>query len=65
MLVLSRKKGERIHFGESIVLTVLALKGGQVRLGIEAPDDVVILREEIRNQWQETERLAPRPTKTG
>jgi carbon storage regulator len=63
MLVLTRKKGERIHFGEGIVLTVLGLKGGQVRLGIDAPADVAILRGEIRSHWQEAERLEPRPTK--
>ena len=64
MLVLTRKKGERIHLGESIVLTVLALKGNQVRLGVEAPKDVVILREEIRNQWRKTEGLEPTLTNT-
>ena len=53
MLVLSRRKGERIHIGEGIVLTVLQLKNHQVRLGIEAPEDVVILREEIHDQWRE------------
>ncbi len=64
MLVLSRKMGERIHLGETIVLTVLALKGNQVRLGIEAPEDVVILREEIRSQWRGTEPLEPTPRNT-
>jgi len=63
MLVLSRKKGERIHVGGSIVLTVLGLKGGQVRLGIEAPEDVLILREEVQDRWPEAERLAKRQTK--
>lgn len=64
MLVLSRKKGERIHLGESIVLTILTLKGNQVRLGVEAPEDVVILREEVRSRWRETERLGPTSTNT-
>jgi carbon storage regulator len=57
MLVLSRKKGQRLHLGEGIVLTVLGLRSGQVRLGIEAPEGVVILREEVRNQWQVAARL--------
>jgi len=52
MLVLSRKKGERIHIGESVVLTVLGWQGSKVRLGIEAPEDVVILREEIQDHWR-------------
>jgi carbon storage regulator len=64
MLVLSRKKGQRIHLGESIVLTVLRCHGSQVRLGIEAPEDVVILREEIHDQWRETERLEQRRAQT-
>jgi carbon storage regulator len=64
MLVLSRKKGQRIHLGDSIVLTVLGCQGSQVRLGIEAPEDVVVLRDEIPNQRRETERLEQRPTKT-
>jgi carbon storage regulator len=59
MLVLSRKKGERIHLGESIVLTVLALKRNQVRLGIAAPDDMVILREEVRDEWQKLLQTTP------
>jgi carbon storage regulator len=53
MLVLSRKKGERIHIGQGIVLTVLGWQGSKVRLGIEAPEDVVILREEIQNHWRD------------
>jgi carbon storage regulator len=63
MLVLSRRKGERIHLGESILLTVLGCYGGRVRLGIEAPADMVILREEICDQWQETARLVQSQTK--
>jgi carbon storage regulator len=47
MLCLSRKCGERIKIGENIWLTVVAIRGGKVRLGITAPDDVVILREEL------------------
>jgi carbon storage regulator len=53
MLVLSRKKGERIHIGEGIVLTVLGWQGNKVRVGIEAPKDVIILREEIQNHWRD------------
>lgn len=64
MLVLSRKKGERIHIGEDIVLTVLQLKNHQVRLGIEAPKDVDIFREEVRNQWRETGRLEQKQAQT-
>ena len=47
MLVLSRKESQRVRLGESIVLTIVRVSGDRVRLGIEAPDDIVILREEL------------------
>jgi carbon storage regulator len=47
MLVLSRKLNERILIGDSIVLTVVKIQGGNVRLGIEAPADVDIVRLEL------------------
>ncbi|MFP6665939.1 MAG: carbon storage regulator [Pirellulales bacterium] len=47
MLVLSRKECERIKLGDSIVVTVLRLGHDKVRLGIEAPDDIVVLRGEL------------------
>ena len=47
MLVLSRKLGERIVIGDSIVLTVVKIDRNQIRLGIEAPANVAIFREEI------------------
>jgi carbon storage regulator len=47
MLVLSRKESQQIRLGDSIILTIVRLTGDRVRLGIEAPDDVVILREEL------------------
>ncbi len=47
MLVLSRREHERIKLGDSIVITVVRLSGDRVRLGIEAPDDMVILRGEL------------------
>lgn len=56
MLVLSRKKGQRLHLGELVVLTVLESRHGRVRLGIEAPDDVVIRREEVSNKRPQAER---------
>ena len=47
MLVLSRRQSERIRLGDSIVVTVVRVAGDKVRLGIEAPPDVVVLREEL------------------
>ena len=49
MLVLSRKEGESILIGSDIELTVLECHGGDVKLGIRAPRDVVILRKEIQD----------------
>lgn len=47
MLVLSRRESERIRVGENIVVTVVRVSGDRVRLGIEAPADVVVLRDEL------------------
>ena len=47
MLVLSRKESERIRLGDSIVVTVVRVAGDKVRLGIEAPSDMLVLREEL------------------
>ncbi len=47
MLVLSRKRLESIVIDERVKVTVLSIKGNQVRLGIEAPDDMGILRGEL------------------
>ena len=48
MLILSRKEGERIKLGDSIVITVLGVSGDKVREGIKAPPDVLVLREELQ-----------------
>ena len=47
MLVLARKESERIFMGKSIVLTVVKVHGSVVRLGIEAPPEIDIAREEL------------------
>jgi carbon storage regulator len=47
MLVLSRREAERIRLGNSIVVTVVRVCGDKVRLGIEAPSDVLVLRDEL------------------
>jgi carbon storage regulator len=47
MLVLTRKAGERIHLGDDIWIEVLEVRGGIVRLGIDAPKDVEVYRGEI------------------
>lgn len=47
MLILSRRAGESITIGDEITITVVAVNGSQIRLGITAPRDVRVLREEI------------------
>ncbi len=47
MLVLSRKKTQRLKLGDDIVVTVIDVSGEKVRLGIDAPREVTILREEL------------------
>ena len=47
MLVLSRKPGERIVIDDRITVTVLKVRGNQIRLGIEAPKEIPIKREEL------------------
>ncbi len=55
MLILTRRSNERIFIGENVVLSVLAIEGNRVKLGIDAPKDVSILREEIRDTTIELE----------
>ncbi|NBW86418.1 MAG: carbon storage regulator, partial [Planctomycetia bacterium] len=47
MLVLSRKQNERIRVGDSVVVTVVRVSGDKVRIGIEAPANVRVLRDEL------------------
>jgi carbon storage regulator len=49
MLVLSRKVGERILIGDQIAVTIVRINGQGVRLGIEAPTHLVVVREELAN----------------
>ena len=58
MLVLSRKESQRIRLGDSIVVTVVKIAGDKVRVGIEAPADVLVLRDELEAHASPT---TPRP----
>jgi carbon storage regulator len=63
MLVLSRHRDERIIIGDNIVITVVDIRGDKVRLGIDAPIDVPVHREEIiekiRRETRATELACP------
>jgi carbon storage regulator CsrA len=52
MLILTRKVGEALMVGEEVTVTVLEVKGNQVRIGIKAPRDVAVHREEIYDRVQ-------------
>ncbi|MDH2923826.1 carbon storage regulator CsrA [Nicoletella semolina] len=52
MLILTRKSGERLLIGENVEITVLSVRGNQVKLGVNAPKDIAVYREEIRPQIQ-------------
>jgi carbon storage regulator len=57
MLVLSRRVGERIDVGDDISVCIVSMKGGVVRVGVEAPEDVKILRSELqRDETNEEEK---------
>lgn len=59
MLVLSRKEAERIRLGDSIVVTVIRVSGDKVRLGIEAPPDILVLRDELEVHLDDSQGEEP------
>jgi len=56
MLILTRRIGETLKIGDNIDVTVLNVQGGQVRLGINAPRDVAVHREEIYERIKEEQK---------
>ena len=56
MLIIKRRVDQRLRIGDDVLLTVLAIDGGSVTLGLEAPREVVILRDELRPIQQENEQ---------
>jgi carbon storage regulator len=59
MLVLSRKVGERVLIGDRVAITIVRINGNAVRLGIDAPPEMVVVREEL------SQRTAPDPACIG
>jgi len=55
MLILTRRVGETLMVGDEVTVTVLGVKGNQVRLGVNAPKHVAVHREEIYNRIQDEE----------
>ncbi|OCG31913.1 carbon storage regulator [Gilliamella sp. Choc4-2] len=56
MLILTRRVGETLIIGDDIVITILGVKGNQVRIGINAPKEVSIHREEIYNRIHQAQQ---------
>jgi hypothetical protein len=58
MLALSRKPGESVVIGNNIEITILEVKGEQIKVGIKAPKDIAIYRKELFEQIQDSNREA-------
>jgi len=56
MLVLTRQRGEKIMVDDNIIITIIEVRGDKVRIGIEAPRDVSVHREEIYDEIQRGNR---------
>ena len=65
MLILTRKPGESLYIGDSVKVTIVEIKGHQIRVGIDAPADLRIYREEIYLQILEENRQAARSSEAG
>lgn len=61
MLILSRRQDEAIRIGDEVTITILSVKGKQVRIGIDAPFDVAVHREEIYDRIQNGGDTAQEP----
>lgn len=59
MLILTRKPGEVINIGDNVAVTVLAVKGNQVRIGVSAPRSVRVDREEITERIRREQERVP------
>jgi carbon storage regulator len=69
MLILTRRVGETVVIGDDVTVTVLGVKGNQVRLGVNAPREVSVHREEIferiKKEQEHEETLKPRVASAG
>ena len=65
MLILTRRVGETVMIGNEVTVTVLGVKGNQVRIGVNAPKDVAVHREEIYERIKREEEGDPSPHVSG
>jgi carbon storage regulator len=62
MLILTRRQSETLMIGDNVTVTVLEIQGGRVRLGVNAPRDIVVNREELCEKTRRKDRMPyPRP----
>ncbi len=64
MLILTRRIGETLMIGDDVSITVIGVKGNQVRIGIDAPKDVAVHREEIFNRIKKDQLKLVEPEKS-
>ncbi|MDM7323282.1 MAG: carbon storage regulator CsrA [Gammaproteobacteria bacterium] len=62
MLILTRRIGEVLRIGDDVSITILGIKGNQVRIGIEAPKDIAVHREEIYQRIKREQGQATAPS---
>jgi len=65
MLILTRRVGERLMIGDDISVTVLGVKGNQVRIGVDAPSSVIVHREEIYQRIRSERQNSDAASNTG
>ncbi len=61
MLILSRRESERVHLGDEIVLTIVRVNGDKVRIGVEAPPHIKILRTELEQSTEPHSTTSQQP----
>ncbi len=59
MLILTRRVGETLMIGDDVTVTIVGVKGNQVRIGVSAPKNVAVHREEIHDRIQREQHPAP------
>ena len=64
MLILTRRVGETLNIGDNVQVTVLGVRGSQVRIGVKAPRDVAVHREEILERIEDAQEKPHLPDKS-